>query len=197
MLPVRGLLLGRISSIANYTSSNFADRMAATSCWIDSLDATNAVIDPRLAFHQILEPLVLGHAAVLGFDISKAVYKVTPRRLRDEFESWLAGVPAKSSAAPVTGTLASVSQRMMRLVPFALFSLDSGYFGIGSERCREGDAVYLLAGSPWPMVLRDAGQKEAAVNTTYRYISAVRIQGVMQGEAWPSDESSLKELYLV
>lgn len=197
MLPVRGLFLGRILSTALYTTSNFDDMMTATGRWIDSLDTTTAITDPHVAFHQLLEPVVLGHAGFLGFDLSKAVYKVGLKGPQKELKSWLAGASATSSATPATSTSSFIGQRMMLLVPFTLFALDSGHFGIGSGRCREGDAVYLLAGSPWPMVLQDAGQKEATRNAMYRYIAAVRIQGVMHGEAWPSDESILKDMYLV
>jgi hypothetical protein len=52
------------------------------------------------------------------------------------------------------------------------------------------DHVALIAGLPVPCILRQEG-------SNFRYIGSAVVNGMMFGEAWPEDESELREITLV
>lgn len=73
---------------------------------------------------------------------------------------------------------------------YAFFALSSGYKGVAWHNVRDGDEVFLLAGSPCPMVLRKH-------ENGYRFVVGAYVHGVMYGEAWPENEDELIDITLV
>jgi hypothetical protein len=59
-----------------------------------------------------------------------------------------------------------------------LFSTSSGHFGKTFGHIEPDDTVALLAGSDWPVILRQEGEN-------WRYIGSAYVQGIMNGEGWP------------
>lgn len=202
ILPLKGFLIGHISSLLTYTNDHFSKTMDSTRCWINSLHLHSGTPNITSAFHRLLEPLVVPYAAVLGFDVSRFLHAVVTTQQEHEFRSWLeesqtAPIGKINSGATAHQDLNAFRKRMLHLVPFTLFVLDSGHVGIGAAQCLEGDAVYLLAGAPWPVVLRSVPGHRATLQPAYRYVAAVKVDGVMRGERWPKDLSSLEDICLV
>lgn len=65
--------------------------------------------------------------------------------------------------------------------------MNSGYVGNAFHSVRETDEVFLIAGCPWPMVLRSCGGG-------YRFVAPAYVHGVMGGERWVEDSSSLLDI---
>jgi hypothetical protein len=59
-----------------------------------------------------------------------------------------------------------------------LFRTNRGYLGLGSQSCRVGDLVWIVAGSRVPLVFR-----EATSEAVHSLVGGVYIHGFMQGEA--------------
>ncbi|KAI3321444.1 hypothetical protein HD806DRAFT_153224 [Xylariaceae sp. AK1471] len=59
-----------------------------------------------------------------------------------------------------------------------LFRTNTGHLGLGSQSCREGDLVWIVAGSRVPLILRRVTSEAA-----YSLVGGVYIHGFMQGEA--------------
>ncbi|GMG52749.1 unnamed protein product [Aspergillus oryzae var. brunneus] len=59
-----------------------------------------------------------------------------------------------------------------------LLRTDSNYLGLATTSIREGDSIWIVAGSRVPLVLREADQRDA-----YRVVGGAYIHGFMQGEA--------------
>ena len=76
------------------------------------------------------------------------------------------------------------------LANYTFFITDGGYMGMAFKGCHEGDAVVLLAGAHFPVVLRARGSE-------YRFLAPAYIHGIMQGEAWPDDDSKLQTIVLM
>ncbi|KAI1649568.1 heterokaryon incompatibility protein-domain-containing protein [Daldinia loculata] len=74
---------------------------------------------------------------------------------------------------------------------WTFFKTDLGAFGAGAHAIAAGDKVAIMAGGCVPMVIRHVHGDQ------YRIISPVYICGIMQGEAWPVNLSSLKSIVIV
>ncbi|EFQ86072.1 hypothetical protein PTT_18789 [Pyrenophora teres f. teres 0-1] len=65
-------------------------------------------------------------------------------------------------------------------VHLRLFLTDNQYLGLGSESIQKGDAVWILAGSRVPLILREVRP------TTFRVVGVSYLHGFMDGEALDS-----------
>lgn len=65
-----------------------------------------------------------------------------------------------------------------------LASTSKGYVGWIPETARLGDTVALLAGAPFPFILRKRPDGYFSV------VGDAYIQGIMHGEAWPADNET-------
>lgn len=74
---------------------------------------------------------------------------------------------------------------------WTFFKTDSGVFGAGAHAIAAGDKIALISGFGIPMVIRPV------LGDHYRLITPAYICGAMQGEAWPSDLSSLKIIVII
>lgn len=72
----------------------------------------------------------------------------------------------------------------------AFFIMESGYFGSAFRSAQLNDEVFLLAGCPWPMVLRQCAGG-------YKFIAPAYVHGVMDGERWPADTRSLMDINII
>ncbi|KAL2754845.1 hypothetical protein ACRALDRAFT_1071486 [Sodiomyces alcalophilus JCM 7366] len=88
-----------------------------------------------------------------------------------------------------------VHQRLALLANYAFFFVDSGHMGIAYHIARPGDEVWLLAGSHCPVILRRHDDEEH--KQYYRFVAPAFVDGVMDGEAWPADETLLQDIVLV
>ncbi|KAJ8132959.1 hypothetical protein O1611_g671 [Lasiodiplodia mahajangana] len=79
----------------------------------------------------------------------------------------------------------------IRWANYALMILDTGHIARGARVCKEGDVVALLAGYEVPVALRSDG------NGHYKFVAPLYVDGIMHGEAWPENESTLEEITLV
>ncbi|KAI0112024.1 heterokaryon incompatibility protein-domain-containing protein [Nemania sp. FL0031] len=59
-----------------------------------------------------------------------------------------------------------------------LFRTESGYLGLGSESLRSGDEVWIVPGSPVPLIFRTVGGR-----SRYRLVGGTYLHGFMKGEA--------------
>lgn len=73
---------------------------------------------------------------------------------------------------------------------WAFVKTDSGHTGRAYRSCREGDQLWLLAGSRVPVILRAAADG-------YRYIAPAYFCDMMEGQLWPDSEGELETLDLV
>ncbi|RWA05036.1 hypothetical protein EKO27_g10065 [Xylaria grammica] len=80
---------------------------------------------------------------------------------------------------------------LMEWSNYALMVLDTGHFARGFRVCKKGDVVALLAGCEVPVALRPDGKGN------YIFVALLYADGIMNGEAWPDDESELEEIKLV
>jgi hypothetical protein len=62
------------------------------------------------------------------------------------------------------------------------FLTDTGYLGMGHESTQAGDEVWIISGSPAPLVLRKVGH-----SSDYCLIGEAYVHGAMQGEAVTDD----------
>ncbi|KAK4098440.1 hypothetical protein N658DRAFT_223075 [Parathielavia hyrcaniae] len=67
-----------------------------------------------------------------------------------------------------------------------------GYLGITTTSVREGDTVWVVAGSRLPLIFRDAG-----VAGEYRLVGGAYVHGFMHGEALGSDASFVDMLAVI
>ncbi|KAF5628840.1 heterokaryon incompatibility 6 OR allele [Fusarium sp. NRRL 52700] len=68
---------------------------------------------------------------------------------------------------------------------------DTGYLGMGHESTQAGDEVWIISGSPAPLVLRKSGDRD-----DYRLIGEAYVHGAMQGEA-VTDEVTWEKIKIV
>ena len=66
------------------------------------------------------------------------------------------------------------------------FITNTGHSGISQGHFQESDLVVLLAGSDFPVVLREERE-------SYRFIALSYVFGIMAGEAWP-ENTKIEEL---
>jgi hypothetical protein len=71
-----------------------------------------------------------------------------------------------------------------------VFATSSGRIGIGHPTVREGDEIWLLAGSIMPAILRPRD------NGHFEFLGETYVDGTMFGEAWPDSEDQLVDLTL-
>lgn len=71
----------------------------------------------------------------------------------------------------------------LAMADHVLFHTDTGHIGTISATIEQDDEVVLVAGSDWPVVLRQHGDY-------WHYVGSCRIQGIMDGEAWPRDTNT-------
>ncbi|KAK8064132.1 hypothetical protein PG996_008784 [Apiospora saccharicola] len=74
---------------------------------------------------------------------------------------------------------------------YAFMTLDTGLHARAHHTCQVGDEAWLLAGSDVPVMLRrqEGGQ--------FRVVAPAYIHGIMLGEMWPEDMSTLETITLV
>ncbi|KAN0121766.1 hypothetical protein V8E51_000092 [Hyaloscypha variabilis] len=70
-----------------------------------------------------------------------------------------------------------------------LFITTSGRVGSADALIEKGDQVYLFCGADVPYIVRSEGNR-------HRLMGAARIEGIMDGEAWPADESLLDNIVI-
>ncbi|KAK8012945.1 hypothetical protein PG991_010320 [Apiospora marii] len=75
---------------------------------------------------------------------------------------------------------------------YAFITLDNGLYARAHHTCHEGDEAWLLAGSDVPVILR---RQEA--NNEFRVVAPAYVHGIMRGEMWPEDTSTLETITLV
>ncbi|KAK1980969.1 heterokaryon incompatibility protein [Colletotrichum cereale] len=63
------------------------------------------------------------------------------------------------------------------------FLTDSGYLGLGGRSMEDGDAVWVVAGCPSPLVLREVPVSSISGPFCYRLVGEAYLHGVMHGEA--------------
>lgn len=73
-----------------------------------------------------------------------------------------------------------------------LCTTTQGYIGTGPRSMKMGDVVMLITGLGLPMIVRGEHGEQG-----YTVVGAAHIHGVMEGDAWPSDEGKLMEIVLV
>ena len=72
----------------------------------------------------------------------------------------------------------------------AFFATSAGYMGSAFHTIQEGDTVAVFAGARHPMIIRP-------VEEYYHLVGPAYIHGIMYGEAWPEDESTLRKFTLI
>lgn len=72
----------------------------------------------------------------------------------------------------------------------AFFTTLGGYMGSAFHTIQEGDTVAVFAGARHPMIIRPVGEY-------YHLVGPAYIHGIMYGEAWPEDESTMQKFTLV
>ncbi|KAK2062316.1 heterokaryon incompatibility protein [Colletotrichum caudatum] len=63
------------------------------------------------------------------------------------------------------------------------FLTDSGYLGLGGRSIEEGDGVWVVAGCPSPLVLREMPVSSITGPFCYRLVGEAYVHGIMHGEA--------------
>jgi hypothetical protein len=71
-----------------------------------------------------------------------------------------------------------------------LFSTSHGSLGMAPYSIQKGDQVALISGMRVPAIVRPHGDK-------FRFVALAYVYDLMDGQKWPSDASSIKELVLV
>lgn len=90
--------------------------------------------------------------------------------------------------------LRDVYSRMVDLSNYVFFLVDSGHMGV-AYHVMAGDELWLLAGSHCPVVLRRSDDERQKRH--YRFVAPAYVHGIMEGEAWPDDETLLEDIVLV
>ncbi|ETS82825.1 hypothetical protein PFICI_04701 [Pestalotiopsis fici W106-1] len=90
-----------------------------------------------------------------------------------------------------SGMITRFSMHLWNIANHAFFILDNGYMGTALFSLQVDDVVFLLAGSPWPIILRRDD------NGGYTFVAAAYVHGVMYGEAWPQSSDQLQDIVLV
>lgn len=108
------------------------------------------------------------------------------KQSRFAVESYLA-YAATSQSDQLAKDIHAAYTAVFKLANHALFFLDTGHMGRALHNVREGDEVFLLAGCPWPMVLRSGGE-------TYNFIAPAYLHGAMLGELWTNNPGDLENI---
>ncbi|KAK8113420.1 hypothetical protein PG984_013946 [Apiospora sp. TS-2023a] len=74
---------------------------------------------------------------------------------------------------------------------YTFITLDSGLYARAHRTCHVGDEAWLLAGSDVPVMLRRQEDDQ------FRVVAPAYIHGIMLGEMWPEDTSTLETITLV
>ncbi|KAK8011020.1 hypothetical protein PG990_009985 [Apiospora arundinis] len=96
------------------------------------------------------------------------------------------------SPEDMQANFAKMQRHVNQFANYAFVTLDNGMWTRAHLSCQIGDEVWLLAGSDVPVMLR---QQEG--NNRFRIVAPAFVYGIMQGEMWPKDESTLKTITLV
>ncbi|KAK5630310.1 hypothetical protein RRF57_006025 [Xylaria bambusicola] len=86
---------------------------------------------------------------------------------------------------PLYSTLAL---QLLYSANYAFMILNTGNFVWCFAVCKQRDVVALLVGCPVPVALRPDG------NGRCTFVAPLYVDGIMDGEAWPEDESKLAEI---
>ncbi|KAI0418919.1 heterokaryon incompatibility protein-domain-containing protein [Xylaria grammica] len=192
-LRLKGQQIGHITStfhFKQFREDNGKEAFGAT-LWhlcqkVHQTSSYPSRVQPLQAFARILGPRVQSEKRMWKGRFS---FKQVSACFRQAAES------ASASQLPAEWNEFCIVKRLIDLSPCTVFFLSTGYMGVGSPCCREGDAVFLLAGSSWPMVLRRTEQVEDG--KAHRLVAPVRIEGVMGGEAWSNTIAELQTIYVV
>ncbi|CAI6092766.1 unnamed protein product [Clonostachys chloroleuca] len=98
---------------------------------------------------------------------------------------------ASSDDKSLEGQVWEIHAHILGIANYGLLIFDSGHLGLAFHNCREGDVVGLLAGSYLPVILRESG------DSCHRFVAPAYVHGLMGGEGWPEDESSLIDILLI
>ncbi|VUC32918.1 unnamed protein product [Clonostachys rosea] len=98
---------------------------------------------------------------------------------------------ASSEEQSLEGQVWALHAHILGIANYGLLIFDSGYLGLAFHNCKERDVVALLAGSYLPVILRESG------DGCYRFVAPTYVHGLMSGEGWPEDESSLTDIVLI
>ncbi|KAK1638086.1 ankyrin and HET domain-containing protein [Colletotrichum phormii] len=67
------------------------------------------------------------------------------------------------------------------------FLTDSGHMGLGGQSVQDGDGIWVVAGCPSPLVLRELPVSSISGPFSYRLIGEAYVHGIMHGEAVVED----------
>ncbi|KAI0534902.1 heterokaryon incompatibility protein-domain-containing protein [Xylaria digitata] len=191
-LSLKGHQIGYIQSTFHFKQTHQSDESDFESVLWDLCQRVHQMsgypsrIRPLQSFARLLEPRVQSEKRMWKGRMSFKEFSACFRYFT-ELKS--------ASQLPVILDDFCIAKRIAELSPCTVFFLSTGYMGVGSPYCREGDVVYLLAGSSWPMVLRR--DEQVKVRKAHRFVAPVRIEGVMKGEAWPNASIEIQTVYLV
>ncbi|KAF2971856.1 hypothetical protein GQX73_g1678 [Xylaria multiplex] len=191
-LSLKGHHIGHIQSTFHFKPAHQSDESEFKSVlWglcqrVHQMSSYPSRIQPLQSFARLLEPRVQSEKRMWKGRLSFKEFSACFRRF-SELKS--------ASQLPSILDDFCIAKRIAELTPCTIFFLSTGYMGVGSSYCREGDAVYLLAGSSWPMVLR--WDEQIKIRKAHRFVAPVRIEGVMKGEAWPNAATEIQTVYIV
>ncbi|KAI1389442.1 heterokaryon incompatibility protein-domain-containing protein [Hypoxylon trugodes] len=144
--------------------------------------------------------LPTGEKPLVALCATLTFHRQTGNCTEDDVKAWSDGALHLESIFPrnrIGGRVPSSEEELFAafeyLMPigyYAIGLLDTGYLSMAYHHCQEGDQVFLLAGSDVPIILRPHGHE-------FRVVAPAYVHGVMKGEAWPDDESQLRDLILV
>ncbi|KAI8630288.1 hypothetical protein F5Y19DRAFT_484175, partial [Xylariaceae sp. FL1651] len=173
---MRVLLFGDLRWLRGHNETTRLDKLATFQEWFDLMLFPNCeILDPeeirRMSQKRtaVLENKNPDHGIVASF-MWKIAYSTQ--------KEWGAAAEA-------------VASEIFKYRNYALIVLDTGHLARGLYLCKEGDTVALIAGCSSPIALRPVKRNE------YRLVTPLYVDGIMDGEAWPKNESELEEIVLV
>ncbi|KAF2493112.1 hypothetical protein BU16DRAFT_619488 [Lophium mytilinum] len=84
-------------------------------------------------------------------------------------------------------TLSNTLSMLLSMYYYVIFRSKKGSYGFAQANAQAGDAIALAPRVDTPIVLRPHGER-------YKYIGKVFLPRIMEGEAWPKDESALHDI---
>ncbi|KAF9872059.1 hypothetical protein CkaCkLH20_10396 [Colletotrichum karsti] len=163
-----------VSVILKEAAAWFSDLTAAA-------NAAPGTIDPALTVPQSTLSSV---ASLLDFIRSQSF-----ERIRKKFVSSFQLTP-KNDLKKMVSKIASDRMFSRKFAAYLgtgrLFLTAKGSFGCALRSIEPGDLLCIFSGLPYPFAVRPSG-------SSYILVGPVLLDGVMEGEMWPEDESVLEE----
>jgi hypothetical protein len=185
------------TSRADSLTHHLGDSITALRAWIQRIHRLQRPI-AQVPLEEVVFEVLHSNARPNLYDNDK---------LHDTFHRWYAMIapdrPAMGEVDAMNWRIASnvasdeemyrFSRRLLKSTAARnLFTTTEGYIGTGPRSMKVGDVVILITGFGLPMIVR-GGKGEQG----YTVVGAAHIHGVMEGEAWPSNEEILREIVLV